>query len=488
MSISPTSERTILKGIPPSEQSFPELTSNDLSSEIDRMSHAEEIVNPIKMPIQFNEGTGYAGTFPLSNDVSLWPGPRGGAFLWLSSSTGEQGSESYVQAKQKIKLHRLELQLPAKSGEFEDDSAALYTCREANLQRANPAFSFFKKMFTNPRRTLIHPSSTLSGLESQKRSDLTLLADFPFGALGGRDARPVIWNNFKGHVTEFDPKSLKSRDEHDVLKGASAVSRQPIHDASSGKFLVIQRTDGVGSDGRYSQFRLLMLVPNLPRIATFMAPRAMSLNLLACDQAWAVCSSVFYNRRLFYLVNRQEGRLMAVYQSDVSGIKRFVRLRSVSNDSALELVVLMKEGALRKYLFPRIAVEVARFDGAAGLLTSFPVAEFETVNDGPFDQIDPISTGFLGRNGPLLHKLNEKFVTEQSLSLSPQRLADFSLFPMAQSGLVCVAVIGVDPYMGRATMNLVDGCDLEVLAKVPLGMQQTQLTLSPLIYVPTRLI
>lgn len=482
MDISPTSERASLKGIPPTEQhAFPDLranTENDNStSEIDRMGHAEEIILPIKVPIHFNEGTGYAGTLPTSKNVTLWPGPRGGAFIWLSSGAEEQTSGgSYVQAKQKIKLHRLEFGV-------EDESRALYSCREATLQRANPAFGFFKKMFTSPRRTLIHPASTLSGLESQKRSDLSLLADFPFGPLGGRDPRPVIWNHLKGHVTEFDPKSLKCGEEHDVLKGSSRISRQPFYDAVSGKHLMIQRTDGIGSDSRYSQFRLLMLIPGLPRIATFMAPRGMSLNLLACDDVWAVCSAVFYDRRLFYLLNRTEGRLMAVYQSGVSGIKKFVQLATRNN--GLELIVLMNDGALRKYLFPRISVEVARFDGAAGLLTSFPVAEFETVHDGPFDQIQALSTiaGFLGRNGHVLYKITDKFVTEETLSLGPQKLNEFSLFPMEES--FCVAVMGIDPYAGRVTLNLLDGGDLELLAQIPMGHQQNAL-LSPLIYIPTR--
>ena len=489
MTMTPTSERTSSKGIPPAE-SYAEvpLTGEEerISTEIDRLSHSEEILNPIKVPIHFSEGTGYAGTFPLSSDQRLWPGPRGGAFIWLSSGSAEEQSGSYVQAKQKVKLHRLELQISSKIGLEED--VALYSCREASLQRVNPTLGFIKKMFINPRKALVHPVNTLSGLETQKRSDLALLADFPFGVLGGRDPRPVIWNNLRGKAMEFDPKSLKSRDEKDLLFGGSAVSREPIYDDVYESHLMIQRTDGIGSDSRYSQFRIVVLIPGMPRVATFMAPRSLSLNLLATYGEWMTCSAIFNDRRLFYVINRQEGRLMAVYQSCVVGIKKFVRLRSVLNESALELVALMEDGSMRKYLFPRLKVEVARFDGAAGLLTSFPVTEFETVNDGPFDQLQAIKSGFIGRHGSILMKLNEKFVIESKISLSPQRLFDFALFQMSQDGQCCLAVMGTDPYLGRVALNIIDGGDLCQIAKIQLGMQQGSMGMVAPIYIPTRVI
>lgn len=487
MDISPISERTSFKGIPPTE-SFNEINLSEgveaISSEMERLSHSEEITNPLKVPIHFYEGTGYAGTFPMSSEQTLWPGPRGGAFIWLSSDYAEEQGGRYVQAKQKVKLHRLELQMIEKIGT--EENAALYSCREASLQRANPTVGFFKKLFSSPRRTLIHPMSTLSGLETQKRSDLALLADFPFGALGGRDPRPVIWNNLRGNATEFDPKSLKSRGEQDLLMGGGAVSREPIYDPSSGCNLMIQRTDGVGSDSRYSQFRLIALIPGMPRIATFMAPRSISLNLLTGENTWAMCSAVFDDRRLFYLINRLEGRLMAVYQSCVAGIRKFLRLRSVHNAAALELIVLLTDGSMRRYFFPRVAIEVARFDGAAGLLTAFPVTEFETVCDGPFDQVQAIRDGFLARNGSILLKLNEKFGIDKTLTLSPHKLFDFSSFTMSRDGECCVAVIGVDPYLGRVAMNIVDGGDLSPIAKIQLGMQQGHLSIAAPIYIPTR--
>ena len=424
----PTSERTSSKGIPPSE-SFNEVILGEeaqISSEIDRLSHSEEILNPIKVPIHFNEGTGYAGTFPLSTDQTLWPGPRGGAFIWLSSGSAEDESGSYVQSKQKVKLHRLELQISEKMGMEED--LAFYSCREASLQRVNPTLGFFNKLFSNPRKALIHPVSTFSELEAQKRSDFALMADFPIGILGGRDPRPVIWNNLRGKAMEFDPKSLKSREEKNLLLGGNAVSREPIYDDVYGNYLMIQRTDGVGSDRRYSQYRIIALIPGMPSIATFMAPRSLSLTLFSSYNVWIICSAIFNDRRLFYLINRQEGRLMAVYQSSVAGIESFVRLKSVLNEAVLELVALMADGSMRKYLFSRVFVEIARFDGAAGLLTTFPVAEYETVSDGPFDQVKVIKDNFIGRIGSNLIKLNEKEAVLRHPDMSTQILSmDFAI-------------------------------------------------------------
>lgn len=483
----PTLERTSVKGIPPTE-SFNEVGLSEegpILSEIDRLSHSEEILTPIKVPIHFTEGTGYAGTFPLSSDQTLWPGPRGGAFIWLSSGSTEEQSGSYVQAKQIVKLHRLELQITEKLGMEEE--VALYSCREASLQRVNPTLGFFKKLFSNPRRALIHPVSILSGLEAQKRSDLALMADFPIGVLGGRDPRPVIWNNLRGQAMEFDPKSLKSREAKDLLMGGNAVSREPIYDEVYGNNLMIQRTDGVGSDSRYSQYRIIALIPGMPRIATFMAPRSLSLKLFASYSAWIICSAEFNDRRLFYLINRQEGRLMAVYQSSMAGIKSLVRLRSALNETTLEMVALMADGSMRKYLFSRVLVEIAKFDGAAGLLTTFPVAEYETVADGPFDQVQTIKEGLVCRFGSSLMKMNEKFVIEKRISLSPQRLFDFSLFRMSRDGSnFCLAVIGSDPYLGRVALNIVDGGDFEVIAKIQLGMQQGEMAMVAPIYIPTR--
>lgn len=459
-----------------------------IETEMDRLSHSEEIVNPIKVPIHFYEGSGYAGALPSSNELQYWPGPCGGAFIWLSCSGNETLTASTIRSAQKVKLHRLELQIPTR----EEETIALYSCREANLHRANPTLSFFKKLFSDPRKTIIHPMNTLSGLEAQKRTDLGLLADFPFGALGGRDPRPVIWNNLRGKATEFDPKSLKSRGEQNLLQGgANGISREPFYDEYDKTFMMIQRTDGVGSDSRYSQYRLIVLIPNMPRLATFMAPRSLSMNLLAAESDWAVCSAVFYDRRLFYLVSKREGRLMAVYQSSVAGIKKFVSLnRSGDNTNKMELITLMSDGSLRKYSFLRIQVEVARFDGAAGLLTTFPIAEFETVSDGPFDQIQSIrNRGYFGRIGSTLLRLTPKFSINQSRPLSPQCLTDFSMFPLTKDDQVCLCVLGIDPYSGRVAMNLVDGGEdeMNLIAKISLGIQNDQLNIVPPIYIPTKL-
>lgn len=499
MDKTPQSERSTFKGIPPTTESLQEQTlfsvtgiqEERLIHEIERLSHSEEILTPNRVPIHFFEGTGYAGTFPTSPEQMYWPGPRGGAFIWVSCGLDEEGG--YMQSKQKVKLHRLELQIPAVGGKSlveEETAFALYSCREVQLQGSSPTFGFFKKLLSSPRKTLIHPISTLSGLETQKRSSLAILSDFPFGILGGRDPRPVIWNSLAGRALEFDPKSLKPRAEQNLLReGGDAVSKEPLHDQSSGIKLILQRRDGIGSDPRYSQYRLIALIPNMPRIATFMAPRSLSLNLMASDAKWVICSAIFAERRLFYLINRQEGRLMTVYQSSIAGIKELVRLKSLSNGLTIEMIVLMSDGSLRRYLFPRIDVEVAKFDGAAGLLTTFPVCEFETVNDGPFDQIHPITGGFLSRHGPLITKLSEKYSVDQTTSLSPQRLHDFALFPMTHDGQVCVSVIGVDPYIGRVTMNLIDSADLTPIARIPLGSQEAskQLILVTPIYIPTRL-
>lgn len=483
-------ERASSKGIPPAE-SYSEFNLNlngegQISSEINRLSHSEEILTPIKVPIHFNEGTGYAGTFPSSTDQQLWPGPRGGAFIWISSGSAEDQSGISIKGKQRIKLHRLELQISEKMGIEED--AALYSCREANLERVSPTLGFFKKLFSRLSKASIHPVDTLSGLEAQKRSDLALMADFPIGVLGGRDPRPVIWDNSGGIALEFDPKSLKSREQKDLLMGGNAVSREPIYDDVYGAHLMIQRTDGVGSDSRYSQYRIITLIPGMLRIATFMAPRSLSLNLFSSYSAWIICSGVFGDRRLFYMINRQEGRLMAVYQSSVAGIKSLVRLKSVVNESSLELIALMADGSMRKYLFSRVFVEIARFDGAAGLLTTFPVADFETVADGPFDQVQPGKEGFICRSASVLIKLNEKFVDEKKVSLSPQRLFDFSRFRMTREGNFCLIVIGTDPYLGRVALNIIDSGDFEQIAKIQLGMQQGQMSMAAPIYIPTRTI
>ena len=115
---------------------------------------------------------------------------------------------------------------------------------------------------------------------------------------------------------------------------------------------MIRRTDVIGSDRRYSQYRLIALITNMPRIATFMAPRSMSLNLLASDATWIVCSAVFSERRLFYLINRQEGRLMAVYQSCVADIRRFIRLKTGSN--SIELIAFNVWWCLETLFIPGI--------------------------------------------------------------------------------------------------------------------------------------
>lgn len=490
----PQSERATFKGIPPTE-TFQEhsLTAITIQEErfvheIERMGHSEETTTPIKVPIHFFEGTGYAGTLPTSSEKMFWPGPRGGAFIWASCGAEEEGG--YMQSKQKVKLHRLELQIPATGkllGVEEEAVVALYTCREVQLQGSNPTFSFFKKLFSSPRKTLIHPVSTFNGLETQKRSNLALLSDFPFGILGGRDPRPVIWNSMAGKALEFDPKSLRPRAELNLLRdGGDAISKEPVFEPVSQINLILQRQDGVGSDRRYSQYRLIALIPNMPRIATFMAPRSLSLNLIASDATWVICSAIFSERRLFYLINRQEGRLMAVYQSSGVGMKQLIRLKS--NPGTIELIALMADGSMRKYLFTRVDVQVAKFDGAAGLLTTFPVCEFETVNDGPFDQVHSISAGgFMARQASLILKLSEKNSVDQTVSLSPQRLNDFALFPMSRDG--CIAVIGIDPYIGRVTMNLIDSDDLISIAKIPLGSQETskQFFFVTPIYIPTRI-
>ena len=491
MDKTPQSERVSFKGIPPTETlqeislSATAIQEERIVHEIERLGHSEEISAPIRVPIHFFEGSGYAGTFPTSLEQTLWPGPRGGAFLWASCGSEEDG-----QSKQKVKLHRLELQIPATGsksiGETNETAFALYSCKEVQLQGTNGTFGFVKRLFSDPRRTLVHPIGTFSGLETRKRSNLAILVDFPFGVLGGRDPRPVIWNSLTGKALEFDPKSLNPRAEQNLLRGgSSAVSKEPVYDQSSGIYLILQRTDGTGSDRRYSQYRLIALIPNMPRIATFMAPRSLSLNLICSNSNWIICSAVFSERRLFYLLNRQEGKLMAVYQSCEAGIKRFIRLSSLLNGAMLELIALMSDGGMRKYLFPQIPIEIAKFDGAAGLLTSFPVCEFETVNDGPFDQIQSTAYGFMSRQGSSILRLSEKYSLEQSLSLSPQRLNDFALFPMTREGQVCVCVIGVDPYNGRVTMNLIDGADLSPMSQINLGGQKPFLLVPP-IYVPTR--
>lgn len=492
MDISPTSERSSFKAIPLTE-SFGELQINSegtriLTSEFERLNHVDELTTPIKVSIHFQEGSGYAGTFPSSNDQTLWPGPRGGAFIWLSSSAEDRG---FVQNKQKVKLHRLEFCIAEKSdiGRGDEETVALYSCRGANLERTSPTVSFFNKIFTSPKRTLIHPSSTLNNLETQKRCDFTLLADFPFGALGGRDPRPVIWNASKGNAVEFDPKSLKIRGDLNLLAGGvNAVSREPVYDEVTGKLMLLQRREKKSTDRNYVQYRLIVLMTNFPSLATFMAPRSMSLNLLAADDTWLMCSPILADRRLFYLVNRLEGKLMAVYQSCSSKIRRFVRLKSLLNGNTMELIVLMDDGGVRKYLMPRVSVEVARFDGAAGLLTSFPVAEFETINDGPFDQIYalPDNLGFIARTGSILLRLNQKFEPERTHSMAPLHLSDFSCFSMTRDGQVVISVMGCDPYLGRISMELIDGGDMTPMAKIPLGSHSTNLFFTPPIYIPTR--
>ena len=495
MNISPLSQRSSSKGIPEtleevvlrSEESNVALLRNE--SEVDRLSHSDEILNPIKVPIHFYEGSGYGGSFPSTSDQQLWPGPRGGAFIWLSCSGSSEAQQGGIlRSKQKVKIHRLEIQIHA---EQDDQTVALYSCREAELQRSNPTLGFFKTLFRDPRKAIIHPVSTISGLEAQKRTDLGLMADFSFGALGGRDPRPIIWNNVKGKATEFDPKSLKCRGEEDLLRGgASAISREPIFDETNGTFLMIQRTDGIGSDIRYSQFRLIVLIPGWPRIATFMAPRSLSLTLLSVSDDWILCSAVFHDRRLFYVVSKKEGRLMAVYQSCVNGMKKFVNL--CEGRTGLEMVALMGDGSLRRYLFPRIQIEVARFDGAAGLLNNFPVAEFETVCDGPFDQVaHSVKSGHFARIGSTLLRINSKFVIEQVRQLTPQRLSDFVLFPLSRDGQMCICALGMDPYSGRISMNIVDGGDdMNIVAKISLGSQSgpiEEMSLVSPIYVPTKI-
>lgn len=508
MNISPLSERTSAKGIPPAqpleelEMTSPLSRSQREEIESDRrLNHSEEQVNPVRVPIHFCEGTGYAGALPTTNEPEMWPGPLGGAFIWLSCGGSEIATASTIRSKQTVKLHRIELQIPSR----EEETIALYSCRAVDLQRTNPTVSFIKSLFKDPRRTMIHPVDSLSGFEGQKRSDFGLMVDFPFGALGGRDPHPVIWNNLKGKAVDFDPKSLKSRNEQDLLRGgASAVGREPVYDATENIFVMIQRTDGIGSDSRYSQFRLIVLMPNFPRLATFMAPRSLSMSLLAIESDWMVCSAVHYDRRLFYLISKREGRLMAVYQSSVSGIKKFVSLaQSKPPGDNLTLIALLSDGSLRKYLFTKISVEVARFDGAAGLLTVFPVVEFETVSDGPFDQVSlSVSSaakfGYFARSGSTLLRLTPKFTIDQSLPLAPLQIpSDFSLFPLSRSGQQCLCVLGIDPYSHRVSMNLIDGggcCEgedeMNLIAKIGLGIQTgpvEQFNLVPPIYIPTKI-
>jgi hypothetical protein len=457
--------------------------------DLQTIDHLNITETPVRIPIHFYRGSGYAGTLPSSTTTLSWPGPRGGSFFWLSSDDVGDADSTDNNEYNGIKLNRLEIQI---SKSREEDTTAHYSCRAFRVDRQIPVIKFFQKLLSDPRRSLVHPR------QMRRESNLRLFPSFPFGPLGGRDARPVVWNSVRGAVCEFDPKTLKSKGEHAVLDGEKGceIGSEPVYDESTGRYLFLQRS-GWTFRGKYAQYRLLVLLPSLPRLLTFMAPKSLSLDLLAVENCWCVCSAQMSSdvgrksRRFFHVLNRPEGRLVAVYQSEASSTmhpKKFVSLRSCNN--SLELIVLMVDGTVRKYFFPALSVQIARFDGAAGLLKDFPVAEFEGIgDDNNYDQVEAQRAGFIGRMGSMIVALNDRFEVVASHSLAPQLSADFSLFPLAATSsktpTSVISVLSTDPYTNRQQLNLIDASDLCPIAKIHLGEARKR-PLSPLIFLPTK--
>lgn len=489
----PTSERSSLRGIPPTEGLL-EGEGEDVNVIV---SAVGEITTPIRKQIHFCGGSGYAGTFPTSENIALWPGPRGGAFIWSgSSSEGFGGNQGHHEDHDsRIFLHRLELKIPSENGNENisgESVKALYSCREVQMQKLNPAMGFLKRLFTAPKKTLIHPYQS-RGMIQGIPHNYCVLPDYPFGSLGGRDPRPVIWNGKTGQVVEFDPKSLKCRENQKIMResGVVGISDVPVFDHSIGRYVVLVR---VSDHMKFSKYQVVALHPGMPIIATCMGPKAMSLNLLVMEKTWIICSPVHPDRRLFYLLDRQRGRLMAVYQSNHSHIKKFISV-SASEDKIL-LMALMRDGSIRRYSFENVKTEVAKFDGAAGLMGTFPVADFETVSDGPFEQVEPIvdnlSGGFVARQESSITKLSAKWEVEVVKSVSPAILSDFSMFPMWNRGSgkdgdkdAMLVVMCTDPYKGKSTMLMYDVGDMAQVSKIAVDHEMSGY-ITPPIYIPTR--
>ena len=462
---SPLSEKTSLKATTPTtllehSRTVPEVESTE------RTPETIEITTPVKLPIEFTSESGWAGEFPFAKQATSFPGPRGGSFLWMSLD--EETNIPSASAQQPAYLHRLELNLSA-------EPVALYSCRKISLKSSNPTLNWFKKLFSSPSNTAIHPQATMQQLRRQKAYSMCLLPDLPTGSLSvGRDPQPVIWlSNQQGQtaVIPFDSKHLQTKERADWLEGKSAhfeqVTTKPIYDYCTGKHVVLGRT--TWKNGKYSRFMAVLLSAGRPKIAAFMAPHNLNLNCFGADDGWMVAFARERDRLMIYLIARQRNCLAAVYQTSAMAIKQVIRVESDPQMNSIKVVALLQDGSVKRLLLSNLSKELARFEGAAGLLPNFPVAEFESFCDGPFEEARWYGDGFIARSRHSIFRLSPKFEIESSYSQPRSQVTD-SLLLQIDAGVVCVT-LERDLLTERVSVVVIDVSDMRSIATIQLPHQ-----------------
>jgi hypothetical protein len=462
---SPLSEKTSLKASTATtllehSKTVPEVESSE------RISQTIEITSPVKLAIDFTSESGWASEFPSAKHATSFPGPRGGSFLWMSLEE-EMGIPS-VSTSQPAYLHRLELSLGA-------EPVALYSCRKISLKSSSPALNWFKKLIAAPSSTAIHPQATMQQLRRQKAFGMCLIPDLPTGPLAvGRDPQPVIWmSNQQGQTTviPFDSKHLQCKDRVDWLEGRSShfdqVTSKPIYDYCTGKPVVLGRT--TLTNGKYSRFVAVLLSAGRPKIAAFMAPRNLNLNCFGADDLWMVAFAAEKDRLMIYMIARQRNCLAAVYQTANLNITQVIRLESGMQSNSVKIVVLLQDGSVKRLLLSNLSKELARFEGSAGLLPTFPVAEFESVCDGPFEEVRWCGDGFLARSQHSIFRLSSKFELESSYSQPRSQVTDSLLLQM-DNGVVCVT-LERDLLTEGVQLVIIDIADMKSIATIRLPHQ-----------------
>ncbi len=462
---SPLSEKTSLKSNTPTtlleySKTVPEVESTE------RIPQISEIASPIKLPIVFSSESGWASEFPYAKQATSFPGPRGGSFLWMSLD--EETSIPSASAQQPAYLHRLELNLGS-------ESVSLYSCRKISIKSSNPTINWFKKLFASPSNTAIHPQATMQHLRRQKAYSMCLLPNLPTGSLAvGRDPQPVIWmSNQQGQtaVIPFDFKHLNTKEIADWLEGKSGhfdqVTSQPAYDYCTGKHLVLGRTSV--KNGKYSRFVAVLLAAGRPKIAAFMAPNNLNLNAFGVNDAWLATFAQEKDRLMIYLIARQRNCLAAVYQTSFMNIKQVIRVESMASLNAIKIVVLLKDGTIRRLLLGNLSKELARFEGSAGLLPTFPVAEFESVCDGPFEEVRWSGEGFIARSQHSIFRLSPKFELESSYSQPRSQVTETLLLPI-EDGVVCVT-LERDLLTEAVSLVVIDVSDMKSIASICLPHQ-----------------
>lgn len=473
---SPLSEKTSLKTTPPTPLIGGQLEQSKTVSELEAtesVPRTVEITTPIRLSISYSSESGWASEFPPAKHQKSFPGPRGGSFLWMSLD--EEASIPSASVQQPAYLHRLELNM-SPSGHHEQAAVAMYSCKKVSIKSSNPTLGWFKRLFSTPSATVIHPQTAMQQLRRQKAFGMRLLPDLPTGPLQvGRDPQPVIWQSSPmsrtTSIVPFDPKHLSVKERADWIEGKSTtfeqVTTQPVYDYCTDKYIVLTRTGQV--NGKYSRFMAILLYAGRPRIAAFMAPHNLDLNCFGADDSWLVTFAQIKDRLMIYLISRLRNCLVAAYQTSFMALKQIVRIDSSSTAKAIKILVLLQDGSLRRLVLPNLQRELARFEGSAGLLPTFPIAEFEGVSDGPFEEVRWLGEFFVARSQHSVFRLSSKFDIE-SIYSQPRSDVNELLLLKIDDGAVCV-IFERDLLTGAVELVVIDSADMKSIASIRLPHQ-----------------